>query len=160
VSEAGIRAALRARHGRERGRLAHGWRAGAVGVLAAGLALAACGGIQAPDLFIVQRSGTVPGARLTLLVNEEGGIRCNRGSTLKLSDPALIEARAIQEEINGSASKHLSLPAAPGSVLNYYLRDENGTVSFSDNSPGQSSVLRRLALFVLQTAQRVCHLPM
>jgi hypothetical protein len=130
------------------------------GALAVALALGACGGIQAPDLFIVQRSGSVPGARLTLLVNEEGGVRCNGGMTLKLSDPALIEARAIQEEISGLASKHLSLPAARGSVLSYYLRDENGTVSFSDNSPGQSPVLRRLALFVLQTAQRVCHLPM
>jgi hypothetical protein len=79
---------------------------------------------------------------------------------LKLSDPALIEARTIQEEISSRASKHLALPARAGSVLGYYLRDENGTVSFSDNSPGQPAVLRRLALFVLQTAQRVCHLPM
>jgi hypothetical protein len=124
------------------------------------LGLGACGGIQAPDLFIIQRTGSVPGARLTLLVNEEGGVRCNGGTMLKLSDPALIEARSIQEEISGLASKHLSLPAVPGSVLSYYLRDENGTVSFSDKSPGQSAVLRRLALFVLQTAQRVCHLPM
>jgi hypothetical protein len=145
---------------RERGRLGRGWPATGAGALALALALGACGGIQAPDLFIVQRSGSVPGARLTLLVNEEGGVRCNGGTTLKLSDPALIEARAIQEEISGLTSKHLSLPAAPGSVLSYYLRDEHGTVSFSDNSPGQSAVLRRLALFVLQTAQRVCHLPM
>jgi hypothetical protein len=145
---------------RDRGELARSRPATAVGALAVALALCACGGIQAPDLFVVQRSGSVPGARLTLLVNEEGGVRCNEGTTLKLSDPALIEARAIQEEISGQASKHVALPARPGSVLGYYLRDENGTVSFSDNSAGQSSVLRRLALFVLQTAQRVCHLPM
>jgi hypothetical protein len=160
VSEADVRGALPARNRRGRGELARSWPAAVVGALAVALALGACGGIQAPDLFIVQRSGSVPGARLTLLVNEEGGVHCNGGSALKLSDPALIEARAIQEEISGLASKHLALPARPGSVLSYYLRDENGTVSFSDNSAGQSAVLRRLTVFVLQTAQRVCRLPM
>jgi hypothetical protein len=139
---------------------ARSWPAAAAGAVAVAVTLGACGGIQAPDLFLVQRSGSVAGARLTLLVNEEGGVRCNGGSTLKLSDPALIEARAIQEEISSQASKHLALPPRAGSVLSYYLRDENGTVSFSDNSLGQPAVLRRLALFVLQTAQRVCHLPM
>jgi hypothetical protein len=140
--------------------LALGWPATGFGALAIAVALSACGGIKAPDLFIVQRTGNVAGARLTLLVNEEGGVRCNGGRTLKLSDPALIEARTIQEELSGLASKHLSLPAAPRSVLSYYLRDENGTVSFSDNSSGQPAVLRRLALFVLRSAQQVCRLPM
>jgi hypothetical protein len=139
---------------------ARSWPTAAAGALVVATALSACGGIQAPDLFILQRSGSVAGARLTLLVNEEGGVRCNGGATLKLSDPALIEARAIQEEISSQASKHLVLPARAGSVLSYHLRDENGSVSFSDNSAGQPAVLRRLALFVLQTAQRVCHLPM
>jgi hypothetical protein len=32
-------------------------------------------------------------------------------------------------------------------------------VRFSDDSAKQPKVLRRLALFVLQTAQRVCRLP-
>jgi hypothetical protein len=142
-------------------------RAGAatLGVLAAiGLATGCGGGIAAPDLFIVQRAGSAPVARLTLLVNEEGGVHCyqeatHRGPTLKLSDPLLVRARAIQEELHEQASEHLSLPPGKGSVLSYYLRDENGTVRFSDNSPGQPKVLRELALFVLQAAQQVCHLP-
>ena len=122
-----------------------------------------CGGVTAPDLFIVQRSGSGPGAKLTLLVNEEGGVSCNgvastSGRKLKLSDPQLVEARAIQEDLREPASKHMSLAPAPKSVLSYRLRDENGSVSFSDNSAGQPQVFRRLALFVLQTAQRVCRL--
>jgi hypothetical protein len=121
--------------------------------------LAGCGGITAPDLFLVQRSGSVAGARLTLLVNEEGGVRCNGGETLKLSDPQLVEARAIQEDLRGPASRHLSLPTGPRSVFSYYVRDENGTMRFSDDSSGQPPVLHRLALFVLQTSQQVCHLP-
>ena len=127
-------------------------------------ALAACGGITAPDLFIVQRSGSGPGAKLTLLVNEEGGVSCNgvaarNGRKLKLSDSALVEARAIQEDLKEPASARLSLAPAANSVLSYSVRDEDGTVRFGDNSPGQPKVLRRLALFVLQTAQRVCGLP-
>jgi len=129
-------------------------------VIAAVTLTASCGGITAPDLFIVQRTGSVPGARLTLLVNEEGGVRCNGGASLKLSDPALVQARAIQEDLHGPASSHTSLPARTGSVLSYYVRDENGSVRFADNSAAQPAVFRNLALFVLQTAQQVCHLPM
>src|SRR5271167_3970608 len=132
----------------------------AIGVTLAVLLLAGCGGVEAPDLFIVQRSGSVSGAGLTLLVNEEGGVQCNGGPVLKLSDPQLVQARAIQEDLQGPASKHLTLPARAGSVLSYYLRDESGSVSFADNSAGQPAVFRNLALFVLQTAQQVCHLPM
>lgn len=121
--------------------------------------MAGCGGIRAPDLFLVQRTGTVPGARLTLLVNEEGGVRCNGGPTLKLADPQLVEARGIQEDLRDPASKHISLPPGPQPVFSYRVREESGSVSFSDDSSGQPKVFHRLALFVLQTAQRVCHLP-
>jgi hypothetical protein len=129
-----------------------------VAALAVALSIAGCGGLKAPDLFIVYRSGSTPGARLTLLVNEEGGVHCNGGPTLKLSDPQIVQARAIQEELHDIASRHLSLAPRPGSVFSYYVRDENGTVRFSDNSQGQPKVLRQLALFVLQSAQQICHL--
>jgi hypothetical protein len=127
-------------------------------VLAA-LALAGCGGIIAPDLFIVHRTGPGAGRSLTLLVNEEGAVHCNGVSAPKLSDSQLVQARAIQEDLHDPAARHLSLPPAPGSVTSYYVRDEAGTVRFSENSPGQPGVLRRLTLFVLQAAQQVCHLP-
>jgi hypothetical protein len=124
------------------------------------LLLAGCGaGVKAPDLFIVERTGATPGAHLTLLINEEGGVRCNGGPELKLSDPQIIQARAIQEELKEPAEAHLSLPAQAGSVLSYRVRDENGSVRFADNSAGQPKVLRNLALFVLQVAQSVCRLP-
>jgi hypothetical protein len=121
--------------------------------------LTGCGGVKAPDLFIVQRTGSGPGARLTLLVNEEGGVQCNGSKRLKLTDPQIVQARAIQEGLHDPASSHLSLQARGGSVLSYYLRDENGDVRFSDNSRGQPAVFGRLALFVLQVAEKVCHLP-
>jgi hypothetical protein len=128
-------------------------------VLAAAILAGGCGGIIAPDLFIVYRTGPGPGAHLTLLVNEEGAARCNGVEAPKLSDSQLVQARTIQEALHDPASRGLSLPPAPGSVTSYYLRTEAGTVRFSDNSPGQPAVLRRLALFVLQAARQVCHLP-
>jgi hypothetical protein len=94
------------------------------------------------------------------VVNEEGGVRCNGLATVKLSDAQLVEARAIQEDLRPPSAKHTSLPAGARSVLTYYARDENGSVRFSDDSVGQPTVFRRLASFVLQTAQQVCHLPM
>jgi hypothetical protein len=135
-------------------------RALAVLSLIGALALGGCGGgVKAADLFIVYRSGTSAHASLSLLVNEEGGVQCNGGPTLKLSDHALVIAKATQEELQESASNHLSLAPRPGSVFHYYLRDENGTVHFSDNSAKQPGVLRQLQLFILETAQKVCHLP-
>jgi hypothetical protein len=137
--------------------------AAAVTLLVA-LLLSACGGIKAPDLFIVKRSGSGASAKLTLIVNEEGGVTCNGaigkgGRKLKLSDPQLVEARAIQEDIQEPAANHASLAPGAKSVLSYYLRDENGWVRFSDDSAGQPKVFRQLALFVLRAAQQVCGLP-
>jgi hypothetical protein len=132
----------------------------AAALVVVGLALAACGGFKAPDLFIVQRSASGAGANLTLLVDEEGNVTCDGApKPAKLSDSQLLVARGLQEELQTTASNHLSLPARRGSVFSYVLRDENGSVRFADNSAAQPAVLRKLALFVLEVGQRVCRLP-
>jgi hypothetical protein len=124
-----------------------------------GIFLAGCGGVSAPDLFIVYRTGSTPQARLTLLVNEEGGVTCNgRAAAQKLGDPQIVKAREIQEDLAKPSSSHLSLPPRSGSVLRYFVRDESGYVRFSDNSAGQPEVFRKLQLFVLQASQEICHL--
>lgn len=130
----------------------------AVFCVSAALLAAGCSGVVSPDLFIVYRSGSAPGAKLTMLVNEEGVVHCNGGPARHLSDPQIIEARTIQEGLEGPASEHESLPAQPGSVLSYYVRDANGSVRFSDNSAHQPSATRKLAGFVLSVAQGVCGL--
>jgi hypothetical protein len=121
--------------------------------------LGACGGVAAPDLFVVERSGPSSQPALTVLVNEEGVVRCNRGAPHRLSDPAVIEARTIQEELHAAATHHLSLPARAGSVYGYRVRDAEGSASFADNSSGQPKVFERLQLFALRVAQQVCGLP-
>jgi hypothetical protein len=127
-------------------------------LIVAVLLIASCGGIISPDLFAVERSGSSPGASLTLVVSEEGVVHCNHGPAYRLSDPAVIQARTIQEELHGAASHHLALRAQPGSVFGYRVRNGEGSVSFADNSAGQPSVLRHLQLFVVQVAQGICHL--
>jgi hypothetical protein len=121
-----------------------------------------CGGVLSPDLFVVYRSGSTSEAKLTMLVNEEGIVECNpdraHPSPRHLSDPQIIEARTIQEDLHDPASKHRSFPAASGSVLSYDVRDQDGSVRFADNSPSQPAVTRKLAQFVLSVAQGVCHL--
>jgi hypothetical protein len=135
------------------------------GLLCAAALLMGCGAsIELPDLFVVYRSGSVPGAGLTLVVNEGGSVHCggspaHPGPTRQLSDPQLVLARGITEELQGPSSKHLSLPPRPGSVFRYFVRDAEGTVRFADNSAGQPSVLRHFAYLVLEIAQRVCGLP-
>jgi hypothetical protein len=134
-------------------------RARLVGALALAALASGCGaGVKAADLFVVTRTGATPHERLTLLVDEEGGVNCNGGPTRKLSDPQIVKARAIQEELQSPAAAHVSLPARAGSVFSYFLREESGTVRFADNSAGQSKTMRELQLFVTQTAQEVCHL--
>jgi hypothetical protein len=129
-----------------------------LGALSTLVLLAGCGGqVTLPDLFIVYRSGTIPGARLTLLVNEGGQVHCDGGPALSLSDAQLVLARGIQEELHEPASKHLDLPPQRGSVLSYFVRDEEGYVRFSDNSVGKPKALRELQKFVLEVAQGVCH---
>jgi hypothetical protein len=120
--------------------------------------------VLSPDLFVVSRTGTTPGAKLTMLVNEEGVVHCgpdpaHPGSPHRLGDSQIIEARTIQEDLHDPASQHTSLPPAPGSVLRYYVRDQDGFVRFADNSRGQPPVMRKLALFVLSVAQGVCGIP-
>jgi hypothetical protein len=140
-------------------------RASAAGALLAcvGWGVSGCGGVLSPDLFIVYRSGNAPGAKLTVLVNEEGAVQCNPDPShpviYHLSDAQIIEARTIEEDLHDPASRHESFPAAKGSVLGYYVRDPDGYVRFADNSPGQPAVTRKLAGFVLNVAQRVCRLP-
>jgi hypothetical protein len=157
---------VRPKTGVPRARAGHPLGVFLAGLLVCAVALAGggCSGVVSPDLFIVYRTGSVPGAKLTMLVNEEGMVHCydvptHPGPPRHLSDAQIIEARTIQEDLEGAASRHESLPAQPGSVLRYYVRDANGNVRFSDNSLHQPTAMRKLAGFVLSVAQGVCGLP-
>lgn len=140
-----------------------------LGVLS-GLGLSACGTPSA-DLFVVQRSGSIPGARLTLKVSDGGFVTCNGGEQREMSSAQLIEARALvhllqgddekghDQGVDGPIDRDLVLPPGPRSILRYRVRGEEGAVAFSDTSRGQPPVFYRLALLTRQLAKGVCGLP-
>jgi hypothetical protein len=140
-------------------------RALALGVLvAAALVAAGCGGPSA-DLFVVSRTGTIPGAKLHLLIGDGGTVRCNGGKEREITSADLILARKIARELNGKDDDHPgpavndpSLPARPGSILRYEIRSQKGTVAFSDNSLRQPSTFFVAAKFTRDIAKRVCGL--
>ena len=126
--------------------------------LAAAAALAGCGNRFAPDLFVLTRTGSIPGARLTLRVTDDGFVRCNGGARRRMPDPRLLDAREIARELEGEAEEDRSLPPGPRSVLRYRLRLEGGTVRFSDSSRGQTQEMFLAQAFARRVAQQVCGL--
>ena len=133
-------------------------RSGALTLLALAVVVAAGCGVSAPDLFAVQRTGTVPGARLTLIVSDNGSVRCNGGAGRQLPDPQLLAARQLQRDLDKPARSAVALSPGPTSVYNYSVTTPSGSVRFSDTSRGIQPVMQRLAAFTHEVAQGVCGL--
>jgi hypothetical protein len=138
----------------------------AVACAAAALALGACQGPTPADLFLVQRTGTIPGAKLTLRLTDDGGAYCNDGKRQELTSAQLITARELRRELDGEkdddvglAEKHIDLPPGEITSLSYKVRSENGTVAFSDTSAHQPQAFYRLAQLTREVATQDCHLP-
>ncbi len=147
----------------------------APGAAAAAAALvlvgAGCGG-AAPDLLRIERTGTIPGARLTLRITDDGRVSCNGRPLVAISSSQLIDARQAVRELQGEeedevgpADRNLRLPPGPqrgpASILAYEatVRDPpEGTVAWADTSPRQPPVLPRLALLTRRIAQGACGL--
>jgi hypothetical protein len=121
------------------------------------LTLAGCGAAY-PDVFLLTRSGSLPGARLTLLVNDGGTVRCNGGAERSLPAPRLLDARRIAEDLSEQAHDDLTLPAPRGSLLRYRLRTEEGTITFSDADAVRRPELAPVIVFARKVAQDVCGL--
>jgi hypothetical protein len=133
-------------------------RAAAAGAaaLVAGL-IAACG-VESPDLFVLTRDGSVPGARLQLLVNDGGTVRCNGGKQRRLPDPLLIQARELQRQIAEDARDHERYPPGRDGVFTYSVRSEDGTVSWADTSRPLPERYLKLAFLARKIAQGPCGL--
>lgn len=112
--------------------------------------LAGCGlDVQAPDLFLLTRTGV--GRRLTLLVSDDGTIRCNGGSPKQLSGKLLIQARDLAPTLGSDAQRGLHIPRGPNSVAMYTVRVQQGTISFPDTAARTHSTFAQLELFALQS---------
>jgi hypothetical protein len=120
------------------------------------LLLAACGQ-QAPDLFVVNRSGQGRNAKLTMVVSDDGTVTCN-GRSHELPAKSLLQARALVREMGASAKLALDLPPRPGSVLAYKVRMQAGTIVFADTSRPIPIPLIRLEQFTKDVSEDVCGL--
>jgi hypothetical protein len=117
-------------------------------------ALAACGG-PAASLFGVQRSGTIPGADVTLVPTGDGYVTCN-GRKHLLPDPLLLTAEDLADDLTAPATKGLRLASGPHPIYTYVVTTPSGTFSYSDESPHQSSTMRQLAAWVRRVTKTVC----
>jgi hypothetical protein len=132
-------------------------RCAAAFAAAAALALAACG-TPSPDLFVVHRDGTVPGAKLNLLVSDTT-TRCNGGAARPLTSEQTLEARDITTELLKVQSGKVAVPPAPpAQIFRFSVLTEDGTLRYGDTAQ-RPEVLPRLTLFVRRLAIDVCGLP-
>jgi hypothetical protein len=125
--------------------------------LAVALTAGACGRTS-PDLFVLERSGSIPGARLHLRVHDDGLVRCNRGAKRRLPDQRLLEAREIARGLERPAERGTALAPGRGSILRYRLRLEQGTVTFADTSRGQVEAMFKVQRFARRVARETCGL--
>ena len=124
--------------------------------VATGLLSSGCGG-RADDLFAVTRAGTVPGARLELIVADDGTAYCN-GRHVRLTDQQLLDARQLQRDLQSPARSRTRLARGPMPVFTYSVRTPAGSVSFADDSRPQPAVFFAVAEFVHRVAQASCAL--
>ncbi|MDX6721379.1 MAG: hypothetical protein QOJ63_3633 [Solirubrobacteraceae bacterium] len=130
--------------------------AAAVATAALGVALQACG-TPSPDLFVAQREGSVPGAKLHMLVSDTT-VRCNDGPTLALTSAQTIEARDITKDLLEVQSGAVVVPKAPpAQIFSFTIRDEGGTLRFPDTAQ-RPPILPRTARFVRRLAIDTCGL--
>jgi hypothetical protein len=131
--------------------------AAAVLALALGGPAAGACGTPSPDLFVVERDGTVPGAKLELLVSDTT-TRCNGGPTRPLSSRQILEARDIRDDLLLVQSGAVEVPPAPpAQIFGFAVRTEKGTLRYPDTAQ-RPSILPRLSRFVRRVAIDVCGL--
>lgn len=127
----------------------------AVGVLAAA-SVTACG-TPSPDLFVVNRDGSVPGAKLTLLVSDQSA-RCNGAPAKPLTSAQIIEARGLRRDLIELQQGKQTIPnAGPAQSFSFVVETEEGKLSYPDRQQ-RPDVLPRLTRFVRRVAIDTCGL--
>jgi hypothetical protein len=127
----------------------------AAAALATTLALSACGlNVMSADLFLLRRTGQPP--PLTVLVNDDGVIRCNNGPAKNMPNQLLLQARDLADSLNKDAQAGLKLPAPPNSAYSYSIKLQNGTISFPDTAAATRPELAQAEQFALQAAHGPC----
>ena len=132
-------------------------RRAAAALAVAGAALAAACGTPSADLFVVERSGDLPDAKLDLVVGDGGTVECN-GTERSITSAQLLDARNLAEDLLPLLDRGITLPPGKESLLRFKVLGEPGTVEFSDSSPGLRSEFARVIAFTREVAQQACKL--
>ncbi len=130
--------------------------AAAAALLAAGASLAAGCGTPSADLFVVERAGTLPDAKLTLRVGDGGTVRCDGGDEKPISSDDLLDARQLEKDLAPLLDRGLRLAPRSGSLLRYRVTGEEGEVRFHDNSPNPPPEFGTLIQFTRKIAMSAC----
>jgi hypothetical protein len=118
--------------------------------------LTACG-TPSPDLFVVERDGAVPGAKLHMLVSDTT-VRCNHGDPLALTSKQTIEARVLTDDLLAVQNGEVAYPKPPpAQIFHFTIRDQQGVLRFPDTAQ-RPDVLPRTARFVRRVAIDTCKL--
>ncbi len=118
------------------------------------VAAAGCGSPPA-DLFVAERTGSAPGAKLDMLVSD-GSVRCNGGKARKISSAQVLEGRAIATDL--ADVEQSDIPPEPPGIFAYKVRSESGTIHFVDRNT-TPMVLPHITRLVRDLAIGVCGLP-
>jgi hypothetical protein len=129
-------------------------RARRVALAALAAALAGCGTPSA-DLFVVERAGTLPDARLVLVVGDGGSVTCD-GVERPITSAQLLDARALARDLRPLLERHARFPALAGAQLRFRVTGEDGDVRFADASAAREPVLGRVVAFTRIIAREAC----
>jgi len=131
----------------------------ALAAAAAALVAAASGcGTPSPDLFMMQRTGTVPGAELKLLISDQTA-RCNDGPAKDLTSEQILEARDIRRDLIDVQEGLVDVPKPPpAQIFTFAVTTEHGRLRYSDTTQ-RPPILPRLSRFTRRVAIDTCGLP-
>lgn len=119
------------------------------------LALAGCGGSYS-DLLAIQRSGSLPDARVDFVINDGGTIRCDGGRERQLPAKLLLEARDIVRELRPQFEERRERPRAAGALLRFRAETADGELTFADRDGAADEQVARLILLTRRVAQQMC----
>jgi hypothetical protein len=125
--------------------------------LGAAVLLAACGTPSA-DLFVVERGGTLPGSRLTLLVKDDRAVQCD-DTERTISEDQLLEARDLARDLQPLMDRSVRQGAGRESLLAFRVTGSEGVVQFFDSSPGLRPEFARVVKLTRDIAKGACGLP-
>ncbi len=117
-----------------------------------------CGTQTSADLFSVKRSGSLPGAKLKLLVNDSGTVSCNGGPPRALPDNLLLDARELARDLAADKDKPIPAIGVVSPTYTFNVTLGAGTISWPVGVPVPDS-FNRLVYFTRKVAKGVCGLP-